>query len=526
MNIKKLYDDITEGNLTTGIVDDLLWKDAERIKTGKDKPQDLDSLLEMYSKWYLSKKSLIRIEDPTFLSFKIIIDWTSPLFRNNDKRVQVRKEKMGGGESLSYYLESVNQTWRKEKLLSFQGKMRELMTTRFHYMKSMDGLGSFWKIQPKVAFLPQEITISTIESMDMFISSMADDYLHATYDYQNMKNVAPINLRRFDMIVVIHEVRNIKSMLSNYFNGDEKYKKIMEEHGGESDRFIKDKDGMVFLNPYLGTHAYKFTDCEFDFSETFSYLSSVSNEGGKEVSTKFKISLGRMDFRYHDLDVFSESARKKRFLEEVEPHVYQRSEKQSEISREVRRFTTDGQKTSSSGIGDILKKVAIEEARKTSEAVTRAIDNQIKGTASHATKALKKKLDELETEFRPSNVAGRFANKQAKKAGDVAKRAIDKVDAGADTAISKLKAFMGDTGSAGNDSEQGAQAIKSHNDQFGTSKEETAKALKSIKESSEFEFPRRQEDDTREQLREIITENKSKFEYVRSVLEESMRQNG
>ena len=85
---------------------------------------------------------------------------------------------------------------------------------------------------------------------------------------------------------------------------------------------------------------------------------------------------------------------------------------------------------------------------------------------------------------------------------------------------------MGDTDSAGNDAEQGGQIIKSHNDQFGTSKEETAKALRSIKENSEFEFPRKQEDDTREQLREIITENKSKFEYVRSVFEESMKQNG
>ena len=522
MNIKKIYEDINDGNLVTGIVDDLLWKDGERIKTGKDRPQDLDSLLEMYSRWYLSKKSLTRIEDPTFLSFKIIIDWTSPLFRNNDKRVQVRKEKMGAGESLSYYLESVNQTWRKAKLLSFQEKMRELMTTRFHYMKSMDGLGNFWRIPPKSAFIAQEITINTIESMDMFISSMADDYLHATYDYQNMKQVAPINLRRFDMIIVVHEIRNIKSLLKNYFNGDEKYKKIMEEHGGESDRFINDRDGMVFLNPYLGTHAYKFTDCEFDFSDTFSYLSSVSNEGGKEVSTKFKISLGRMDFRYHDLDMFSESARKKRFLQEVEPHVYQRSEKQSEISREVRRFSGDGQKSSSSGIGDIIKKVAIEEARKTSAAVTRAIDDQIKGTASHATRALKKKLDELETEFRPSNVVGRFTNRQASKAGAAARRAIDKLDAGADASISKLKAFMGDVG---NDNEQGAEIIQNHNKAFRSSKEETTKALKSVKENQEFEFPT-QIDDTRQQIREIIAENKSEFEYVRSVFEESMQQNG
>ena len=525
MNIKKIYDDITDGNLVTGIVDDLLWKDSERIHTGKDKPQDLDSLLEMYSKWYLSKKSLIRIEDPTFLSFKIIVDWTSPLFRNNNERVQVRKEKMGGGESLSYYLESINQTWRKEKLLSFQQKFKELMTTRFHYMKSMDGLGSHWRFTPKSSFMEQEITINTIESIDMFISSMADDYLNATYDYQNMKNVAPINLRRFDMIIVIHEVRNIKSLLSNYFDNNERYKKIMEEHGGESDRFIEDKDGMVFLNPYLGTHAYKFTDCEFNFSETFSYLSSISNEGGKEISTKFKISLGRMDFRYHDLDVFSESARKKRFLQEVEPHVYQRSEKQSEISREVRRFTVDGQRSSSRGIGDMVKKIAIDEAKKTSSAVTRAIDDQIKTTASHATRALKKKLDELETEFRPSNVAGRFAGKHVSKAGAGARRAIDKVDAVADSAISKLKAFMGDTGGIGNDSEQGAQVIKNHNDQFGTSKEETTKSLKSIKENSEFEFPK-QVDDTREQLIETITENKSQFEYARSVFEESMKQNG
>lgn len=525
MNIKKIYEDITDGSLVTGIVDDLLWKDGERIRTGKDKPQDLDSLLEMYSKWYLSKKSLTRIEDPTFLSFKIIIDWTSPLFRNNNERVQVRKEKMGAGESLSYYLESINQTWRKEKLLSFQRKMRELMTTRFHYMKSMDGLGNFWRIPPKSSFISQEITINTIESMDMFISSMADDYLHATYDYQNMKNVAPINLRRFDMIIVVHEIRNIKSMLSNFFNGDEKYKKIMEEHGGESERFITDRDGIVFLNPYLGTHAYKFTDCEFDFAETFSYLSSVSNEGGKEISTKFKISLGRMDFRYHDLDVFSESARKNRFLQEVEPHVYPRSEKQSEISREVRRFTTDGQKSGSSGIGDIIKKVALEEARKTSSAVTRAIDDQIKGTASHATRALKKKLDELGIGFRPSNVVGRFANKQTSKAGAAAKRAIDKVDVGSDSAISKLKAFMGDRGNGEDVGEQGSNIIREHNRQFGSSKEETAKAISSIKENSEFEFPK-QKDDTREQLREIITENKSKYDYLRSVFEESMNQNG
>lgn len=527
----KIYQGLQDGNLTTNLVDNLLWKENEKIYVKKDTPTDIDKTLENFKKWYMNKQGYSRIEDPTFLSFKIIIDWNSPLFRENTKRVNVRERKvLGTGESLAFYLESINQDWRKEKLLSFKRKMKELLSTRSHYMKTMEGLGAHWRFTPKTAFQEQELTIHTQESMDMFISSMADDYLQATYDMQNMKNVAPINLRYFDIIVVVHEIRNIKSLITNFdsFMGGDR-RKMMEEHGGDANRNIIDEDGMVFLNPYLGIHAYRFLDCTFDFTDTMSYLSNISNEGGKEISAKFKIKLGRIDFRYHDLDPFSTSHRKQRFLQEVEPIVFERSSDEIERSRAVRRFTKEDENLPTKKLGarilDAVKKIAIDEARKTSKAVTRAIDEELQRTTSHATRAIKDKLNDLETNFRPSNFVGKHANRVASRLGRSARGLIDGTDASVGGVIDDAVNLINGT-SPEEETERNVMREKKSGEE-PNSTEATKEILRGLRdvEHAEYKFPENK-DTTREQLLEIISENKTKFDYYKSVLEQTMIQNG
>lgn len=522
--LKNIYGGLQDGNLTTNLVDNLLWKENEKMYVKKDAPQDMDMLLESFRNWYLNSSGKFRIEDPTFLSFRIIIDWNSPLFRENDKRVNVREQKiLGSGESLSFYLDSINQEWRKDKILSFRRKFQELMNHRFHYLKSMEGLGNHWKFSPKTSFHEQELTIHTIESLDMFISSMADDYLQATYDLQNMKNVAPINLRYFDMIVVVHEIRNIKSMMSRYDDSRNTNRKIVEEHGGDPDRAVIDKDGMVFLNPYIGTHAYRFQDCLFDFSETMSYLSNISNEGGKEVSSKFKIKLGRIDFRYHDLDLFSTSPRKQRFLQEVEPFVYPSTQSQLQTSREVRRFTREPEepKTKWQKFKELATKMAMNEAKKASKAVTRAVDDQLQKTTQHVTRSMKSKLDKLDANFRPSNFIGKHANRITSRLGGHARGLVDKADGVVDGVLDDMIHFINGTHP---EEEQGRMIIKHYNEGKQNSEVVIKDELRTMSEDPQYEFPD-VEDTTREQLREIITENRTMFEYYKSIFEESMSQN-
>lgn len=225
-------------------------------------------------------------EDPTVLGFQLKFSEQDPLFY-----LRNQKEKDGIPSAAEYLIDN-GQEERYEMLRRFQKKIRYLFQDRDYYMQRLNGLGSIYEHRDGVSYIEREIKIDTLESIDLFISSIADDYNKATYDYNNMKSVIPINLLYFDLVIVVNEIRQFKTFLQGL--------------QGDDLTLDYDQDQMSYLNRHLGCYVMKFSDCLFDFTESNGYLNSLDNTAPNPISNSFKIKLGKLDFSEYDLEPFSE----------------------------------------------------------------------------------------------------------------------------------------------------------------------------------------------------------------------------
>lgn len=225
-------------------------------------------------------------EDPTVLGFQLKFSDQDPLFYLRNQ------EEEDGIPSAAEYLLRLGQEDRYNLLRRFQKKIKYLFQTRDYYMQRLSGLGNIYEHREGVSYIEREIKIDTLESIDLFVSSIADDYNKATYDYDNMKSVIPVNLLYFDLVIVVNEIRQFKTFLQG-LQGDE----LTLDY---------DQDQMSYLNRHLGCYVMKFSDCLFDFTESNGYLNLLDNTAPNPIANSFKIRLGKLDFSEYDLEPFSE----------------------------------------------------------------------------------------------------------------------------------------------------------------------------------------------------------------------------
>ena len=225
-------------------------------------------------------------EDPTVLGFQLKFSDQDPLFYLRNQ------EEEDGIPSAAEYLLRNGQEDRYNLLRRFQKKIKYLFQTRDYYMQRLSGLGNIYEHREGVSYIEREIKIDTLESIDLFVSSIADDYNKATYDYDNMKSVIPINLLYFDLVIVVNEIRQFKTFLQGL--------------QGDDLTLDYDQDQMSYLNRHLGCYVMKFSDCLFDFTESNGYLNSLDNTAPNPIANSFKIKLGKLDFSEYDLEPFSE----------------------------------------------------------------------------------------------------------------------------------------------------------------------------------------------------------------------------
>jgi len=202
----------------------------------------------------LSKQG--QYEDPTYLGFKVVIDFgvlpinaddglpPSPLFkpdsyiagdlfgRNPFGQPQYDFLTEGNNGRVHYYsaqtyLEEresgfANGGKRADMLKQFSLGFQDLLNNYPWFLQSITGLDQLAKVdrpgyQGDVggggAFNPQrtagkKLTFSTLESLNLRISALADLYNQATFDYDNMRELLPRNLRRFTMYIFVSEIRN------------------------------------------------------------------------------------------------------------------------------------------------------------------------------------------------------------------------------------------------------------------------------------------------------------------------------
>ena len=122
-----------------------------------------------------------------------------------------------------------------------------------------------------------KITLTCLESLDLRVSSMFNRYFNAIYDRQYRRERVPVNLRRFNCSIYVHDVRNFVTRTRYDKYGDLKtYNKLLE-----------------LTDMYYSAIEFRFYDCEIVPEETGNIFNDVSNEAPSEMKkTNFTFTYG------------------------------------------------------------------------------------------------------------------------------------------------------------------------------------------------------------------------------------------
>ena len=123
-----------------------------------------------------------------------------------------------------------------------------------------------------------KITLTCLESLDLRVSSMFNRYFNAVYDRQYRRERVPVNLRRFNCSIYVHDIRNFvaKSRLDENGNHKTTYNRLLE-----------------LTDMYYSVIEFRFFDCEIVPEETGNIFNDVSNEAPSDMKkTNFTFTYG------------------------------------------------------------------------------------------------------------------------------------------------------------------------------------------------------------------------------------------
>ena len=167
-------------------------------------------------------------------------------------------------------------------MLGFINGMRKLTTEYPYVLQTITGLDEAYKKyfdakEPYQGSGEGKISIDCLEYIDMRITSMFNKYFNAVYDHRYKRERVPINLRRFQCSIFVHDIRNFKNSVKN---------EIGEEQGDLSNI------ALMAVN-YLSAVEFKFFDCEIIPEETGGIFDNVTNLPNNDMrSTKFTFKYG------------------------------------------------------------------------------------------------------------------------------------------------------------------------------------------------------------------------------------------
>ena len=168
-------------------------------------------------------------------------------------------------------------------MLGFITGMKK-MTTKYPYIiQGITGLDTAYNKHygikdPYLGSGEDKITLTCLESLDLRVSSMFNRYFNAVYDRQYRRERVPVNLRRFNCYIYVHDVRNFLSRIRFDKNGQQKvtYNRILE-----------------LTDMYYSVIEFRFYDCEIIPEETGNIFNNVSNEAPSEMTkTNFTFTYG------------------------------------------------------------------------------------------------------------------------------------------------------------------------------------------------------------------------------------------
>lgn len=166
---------------------------------------------------------------------------------------------------------------RLSSLQTFAKSLNNISNTTPWFFQSVSGLDKA-QINLNEPFKDNELEIKCLEeSIDMRLSSLFEYYKYACYDYVNLREIIPENLRKFDMSIVVfgvpiryldtHSKINSKEYMSRTLRGDNGNK--------------------------MTATMYTFKECEFDVENMSEFMS-----GEAKNDAPFKIEGNTIKIKY------------------------------------------------------------------------------------------------------------------------------------------------------------------------------------------------------------------------------------
>lgn len=334
-------------------------------------------------------------EDPTYLGFKLVFDFgtlpisaedglpPSPLFKDDSYYYGANNSFFGQNPfgqaqydyvtpslngkvayySAASYLEQRESAFpyggkRSDMLRQFKVMFSDLLSNSPWFIQSISGLDNLAKVarpgyQPNSegTFSPQRtagkvLEFTTLESLNLRMSAMADLYNQATFDYDNMRELLPRNLRKFTMYIFVSEIRNffktsrllgssaaltaidnLSTLLGSGNNPGSNLGVVDSIIGGQQQNF---KSGNADINPASNFNSFvgnilnqsgldndlslfknqqdqsgikpmlvfECRNCEFDFTDSTPLGNSINiGTSAEQATQKFKIHVGKVRLR-------------------------------------------------------------------------------------------------------------------------------------------------------------------------------------------------------------------------------------
>lgn len=235
-------------------------------------------------------------DEPTFLTFALdfkfedtrsSVDggdsylWSSPLFI----------ESKGGAID---FLESRNYTSDANSLKVFKEILRYLTFDAPWYFQSITGLDKMWlgATQTASGYKAKgvELTVETLEAVDLRITELASIYRKCAYDKVYMREKIPDNLQWFAMDIYIAEARNIRYRLPGI---SQNTAQLFGVNTASLGNILGAGNILSNVIEQYGYVKFKCRQCQFDFSNSFAGGSKMEvTTGNKPATNSFKIKVG------------------------------------------------------------------------------------------------------------------------------------------------------------------------------------------------------------------------------------------
>lgn len=214
-----------------------------------------------FRKGLLGKNSKNAYQDPTYLSFTILFDTTSPLF-NKDVAVKALRE---------HYKE----TKRADKLSKFIDTILLINREMPWYWVSLEGMGRVIDYNMKEPYWggsEAKLTITCNESINLAISGLMDTYRDSVYDFSAWTQILPENYRKFRMWIIVSEIRNINTVIPKGRLG-------LQETSTNLD----------ITGDFKPLFQYEFDFCEFNITSAKETFETLSNAAPESPTPKIEI---------------------------------------------------------------------------------------------------------------------------------------------------------------------------------------------------------------------------------------------